>query len=99
GWFLLRPDGLHGLNSIAQQPVTRAVDGAVVPHLFRVPTRPDAEHETSAGQVVEAGPLLRRGAGIPTANEADAGAYLERLRRHRGRRECDERVVGIPVLL
>ena len=52
--LILRPKGLHGQDTFAQELETRVVAGAVILHLFDVPPAADGENEPAARQLVEA---------------------------------------------
>src|SRR5271166_4197764 len=71
----------------------------MVLHLLYVPAAANAEDETTARQLVEAGDALRRYDRLALRDQTDAGAEQQLFRRGRGKRECDERIVDMRVAL
>ena len=96
--LVVGPDLLDRQDALAHQPHPRARVRPVVDHLLAVPARADAEVHPPAGEVVEAGDLLRRDDRIALGDEADAAPDPERRRRRQRHRHRDEQVVRVRVL-
>jgi hypothetical protein len=71
----------------------------VVFHFLDVPAAADAEHETAARQLVEAGDAFRGDDRIALGNEADAGAEDQLPGHCRGEGQRDKRVVRMGITL
>ena len=99
GGFLLGPQRLHRQHMLAHDLEAVLVRGAVILHLVDVPATTDAEHETAARQLVEAGDRLGGHDRLVLRNQADAGADLQFLRRGGGEGKRHERVVGVGIAL
>ena len=97
--LLLGPDLLHGQHPLAHHPEARREGGPVMLDLLDVPAGAHAEEEASVGEEVEAGHLLRGDDRIVLDHQADAGAEAEPRRHGRRRRQPDEGVQGVRVLL
>jgi hypothetical protein len=97
--FVLGPQRLHREDPFPHQLEARVVAGAVVFHLLDVPAAADAELETPARQLVEAGDLLRGDDRVPLGNEADAGAEPQVFGDSRGKGQRDERVMRVRIAL
>ena len=97
--LVLRPQRLHRQDALAHQLEARVVAGAVVFHLLDVPAAADAEHEAAAGELVEAGDLLRGDDRVALRDQADAGAEPQLFRHRGGEGQRDERVVRMGVAL
>ena len=68
-------------------------------HLVHVPAPAHRKDETAAREPVEARDHLGGDDRVALGQECDAGAELEFLRRRRGERQRDERIVGVRVAL
>jgi hypothetical protein len=75
--FFARPERLHRFHPLAHHAKPPGRIGAVVAHLWPVPSGTDAEHHASAGDVIQAGNLLGAVDGIPLRDEADCGAQQD----------------------
>src|SRR5438094_3572434 len=99
GRLVLGPDALHGEHALAQHAPALLEVGAVVLHLLGVPPAADAEEDAPAREEVEARDLLGGGDRVALDEETDSRADLERGGHGGRRRQRDEQVVRVPVLL
>src|SRR5438094_4462336 len=99
GRLVLGPDVLHGEHALAQHAPALLEVGAVVLHLLGVPPAADAEEDAPAREEVEARDLLGGGDRVALDEETDPRADLERGGHGGRRRQRDEQVVRVPVLL
>ena len=95
----LGPDRLHRLDALAHQLGARGERRAMVFHLLGVPADADAEQEAAARDLIDRGHQLRGLDRIALVDQADAGADLQCLRRHRRGGQRHERVHRVVVLL
>ena len=93
------PDGLDRLDPLAHHRHPGARIGAVVGHLLAVPARPDAELEPPAGQVVDAGRLLRGDDRVALDHQADARPDPQPRGSRRRRGQRDEQVERVDIAL
>ena len=96
---VLSPDRLDRLDLLAQELPARAEGGAVVRHLFAVPAPADAEDEPAVRKVVDARHLFGSLDRVALHEEADPRRDPDRLAGEGRRRERDEGVHGVPVVL
>src|SRR5207253_2296985 len=97
--LLLGPDALHRLDALAEQLPAGAELRPVVLHLLGVPAATDAEQEAAAREEVERRDLLGGRDRVALDQEADARAELQPSRDRSRRRERDEEIMRVPVLL
>src|SRR5262249_53413048 len=62
--FGVLPDLLQSLDALAEQPSTSGECGAVILHLFGVPSAAYPEDDSAAGEEVERRDLLRQDDGV-----------------------------------
>ena len=66
-------------------------------HFLLVPAVADAEQEAPAGKLVDRGDELRGLDGITLVDQADTGAYAQRLRCYRRGGEHEERIHDVVI--
>src|ERR1700720_3336385 len=93
------PDLLHRLDLLAHLLEARREDGAVALDLVLVPPAADAEQKPAARDLVDRGDELCGLDRVALNDEAHPGPDLQGLGSHRRRRQCDERVHHVIVLL
>ena len=96
---VLGPDLLHRAHLLLEPLEARLELGAVVLHLLGVPAAAEAELEATMGEEIEAGHGFRGGDRVALDDQANAGADTQPLGRGRRRRQRDERIERVLVLL
>ena len=96
---VLGPDGLDRLDPLAKELPARAEVGAVVRHLFAVPSPADAEDEPTVGNQIHARHLFGGVDRIALNEQADCRPDADRLAGESRHRERDEGVQRVPVVL
>ena len=79
GGFLLRPQGLHGLNMLFEDLPAPVGRGAVVLHFFPNPAGTHAEQKTAVGDAVQGRHLLGLVQGLVLDNQRNTGAQQDFL--------------------
>src|SRR5437660_5143433 len=97
--LVVGPEPLHRKDLLACDVAPALEVQTVVLDLVPVPPETHAERHAATGQQVERRNLFRRDDGIALGDEEDGGPQAEPFRGRRRRRQRDERVERVPVVL